>query len=159
MKPGVRFYAKLARVINFVGHPIKMMALHNSKRTRVIICTDESILLQRTSVGSQQWNLPGGGIKSGESAVAAAIREVAEEVGITLLPAQLREVGSYMKRRYGELIRYKLIFLVVEIDTEVNPNISRPLEILEAKWFKKTNLPNNLSKTVVIGLNKLTRHP
>lgn len=39
------------------------------------------------------YKFPGGGIESGETAVEAMIREVAEEAGLTVLPGTIREYG------------------------------------------------------------------
>ncbi len=43
----------------------------------------------------RRMTLPGGGIDGGERADAAAVRELREEVGIQLAPAQLHYVGQY----------------------------------------------------------------
>ena len=56
-----------------------------------IIAFDDAgrVLLLRHSYGSRQWMTPAGGLGRREGAVAAAQRELAEEVGCTLQPAWL----------------------------------------------------------------------
>jgi len=47
--------------------------------------------------GSGWWMTPGGGIDPGESDVAAAVRELAEETGLVVAPEEL--LGPVMRRR------------------------------------------------------------
>ncbi len=51
---------------------------------RVLVLQGEEVLLIQLSAGMFDgcWNLPGGHVMPGESAVAAAVREIQEEVGI-----------------------------------------------------------------------------
>ncbi|NHB84236.1 NUDIX domain-containing protein [Tessaracoccus sp. HDW20] len=46
-----------------------------------------------TGRGEGLWNLPGGHVGMGEPVAAAAAREAAEEVGVTIIPADLDVVG------------------------------------------------------------------
>jgi 8-oxo-dGTP pyrophosphatase MutT (NUDIX family) len=41
----------------------------------------------------QEWSIPGGGREPGESVAECAMREVMEEVGVALVPGQLKPVG------------------------------------------------------------------
>ncbi|WP_030157917.1 NUDIX domain-containing protein [Glycomyces sp. NRRL B-16210] len=51
----------------------------------------ELLFLQRANTGyaDGQWSVPAGHVESGESAVAAAVREGAEEVGVAVEPEDL----------------------------------------------------------------------
>ncbi len=59
-------------------------AQRESKRQRatVIAMRDGKLLLVRGR-GSRRWSLPGGGLKKNETPLAAGIREVWEETGLT----------------------------------------------------------------------------
>ncbi|MDP3677446.1 MAG: (deoxy)nucleoside triphosphate pyrophosphohydrolase [Novosphingobium sp.] len=54
------------------------------------------VLLQKRRPGSRHgglWELPGGKVEPGESAKAALVREIAEELGIAVAPDDLRPAG------------------------------------------------------------------
>lgn len=157
MSPLTKIYAKVARIIDFIGHPVKKLLLNGTRRTRVLICSNDLILLQRTSVGSQLWNLPGGGIKSGESALDAAQREVHEEVGITLNKENLQEIGIVPQYGLSKRVHYDRVFLVVQLQEPLEPKIIRPLEILEAQWFPLSALPEPHSETLDVALSLLSK--
>ncbi len=57
----------------------------------VAVYVGRSLLVVRSSYRSE-WNLPGGGVRRGESPEAAARREMAEEIGLTA--PVLRSAGS-----------------------------------------------------------------
>jgi 8-oxo-dGTP pyrophosphatase MutT (NUDIX family) len=67
------------------------------KAARVVLVADGRVLLQhgfdpgRPEAGTW-WLTPGGGLKDGESAEDGAVREVFEETGLRLAPAQLGPV-------------------------------------------------------------------
>ncbi len=60
----------------------------------VALWCDGRLLVIRNSYRGRL-TLPGGGIDGGERAEAAAVRELREEVGIHLAPAQLHYMGHY----------------------------------------------------------------
>lgn len=67
---------------------------HRSRSAARVIITDgyRVLLLADTDPGlpgTRWWVTPGGGIDAGETALAAAVREVAEETGLVVDPARL----------------------------------------------------------------------
>ena len=79
-----------------------------------VLAFDEAgrILLIRHSYGSGNWMLPGGGIARGEDPLAAALRELAEEVGCMLHRAQLLAVVE--EPLYGTVNRVHLVCGTIE---------------------------------------------
>ncbi|MDI2129266.1 NUDIX hydrolase [Yinghuangia seranimata] len=71
------------------------------KAVRVVLrdASDRILLFHNnvsSSTPSEWWDLPGGGLDPGETYVDAAVREIAEETGLTLDPA---DVGPPLWRR------------------------------------------------------------
>ena len=57
---------------------------------------DGLVLMQRRRAGRQHgglWEFPGGKVEAGESLTQAAAREIAEELGVAVLPEALAPVG------------------------------------------------------------------
>jgi 8-oxo-dGTP diphosphatase len=69
---------------------------HSKHATAVLVVTPEGIPLVRDprKPSPVYWKLPGGRSKEGETAKQCAVRELREEVGITLQESDLREVAS-----------------------------------------------------------------
>lgn len=59
----------------------------------VVCVRDREVLLVRFTDG-ERWTLPGGGLDHGEDPRDAAVREVAEETGLTVVLDALLDVGS-----------------------------------------------------------------
>jgi len=135
------------------------MYLHNSRRVRVLLTTDDLILLQRSSFGTQRWSLPGGGIARRERAEDAAIRETAEEVGIELTQAQLQYVGTRRMTVGKGPGSTEVLFYRSQLAKPAQAVIVRPLEVLEVGWFKRSQLPENCSETVALGLGMVEADP
>lgn len=64
----------------------------------VVLDADGNVVVVNTNGDS--WSLPKGHIEEGESAETAAMREIAEESGITDLEL-VRELGTYRRYRIG----------------------------------------------------------
>jgi len=58
---------------------------------RVLVLRDGNVLLMQLNAGMFNgfWNLPGGHVMPGEDVVSAAVRELAEEVGVRARPEDL----------------------------------------------------------------------
>lgn len=81
------------RTRRFVPVPPELRPRRSRSAARVIVTDGEAALLLADTdpglPGSRWWVTPGGGIDPGETAVAAAAREVAEETGLVVVPEQL----------------------------------------------------------------------
>lgn len=156
-----RAYSRFVRLLTIFAYPVSGLILHNSRRARVVVLAEGQILLQRTSVGSQRWSLPGGGVMKKESDKQAAIREVAEEVGLTLTAKQLIYLGEDYRAELGHKgwPKFTRVYFLAELDKKVSPTITRPLEILEVKWFSLTDLPKEDNQTLKAALTLLNQRP
>jgi 8-oxo-dGTP diphosphatase len=111
-------------------------------------------VLLKTSVGRQEWALPGGGIEKHESDVAAAIRETQEETGLAVKPEQLTLLGEESGKIYRNRNWPRVQFVFYEANVLNKPilKIVRPLEIIELAWFKEDQLPAKSSREVTQAL-------
>src|SRR5690606_38891347 len=69
-------------------------------RTRVFVFSKDahSVLLIRNYISDGKWDLPGGGVKRGESLAAAAGRELHEETMIRVKDGALKDYGDVIER-------------------------------------------------------------
>ena len=86
------------------------------------------------------WNLPGGGIKKNETKKEAAIRELEEEVGISI--KRLKYVGNFeTTQEYKNDNVYCYLVYIKEEKFLIDKK-----EVVEACWFDINKLPDDLSK-------------
>ena len=114
---------------------------------------------------SQAWQMPQGGIDEGESAGAAAMREMEEEVGTSAarllgemeewltydLPADL--LGKAWKGRYRGQKQKWFAFAFEGADSEINIETEHP-EFAEWQWMRASDL---LERTVAFKRGVYTR--
>jgi len=95
------------------------------------------ILLQRQPPG-HGWSIPGGLIERGEKPVHGAARELREESGIALDPAELTPMNPnailHTNGRWVDCV----FEAYVPADTPLHPD---GVEVLEAGWFRLDALP------------------
>ena len=103
------------------------------------------LLLIRHSYGSGSWMLPGGGIGRREDPQAAALRELAEEVGLTLVNPRCFAVED--EPLYGTINRVHLFTGRAEGVLAIDGR-----EIIEAAYFAPDALPADLSPALARGL-------
>ncbi|WP_223167374.1 NUDIX hydrolase [Nonomuraea sp. SYSU D8015] len=107
----------------------------------VMLVRGAEILLARragTGYGDGLWHLPSGHLEEGEAATAAAVREAAEEVGVTVDPADLTFV--HVMHRAPE--RVGLFFTTGKWIGE--PCNAEPHKCSEIAWWPMDALPDDM---------------
>ncbi len=101
-----RLLSIIGRITYFATYPALALYLSKDHRTRLVICHGNHVLLVRSWLSNGKWDLPGGGLHRHEDPLAGVLREVSEELGLSL-PADSVEsitVNSY----HSGLIRYQV---------------------------------------------------
>ena len=104
-------------------------------RVRVLLRYGDEIIVVKNWFGPHSWQLPGGGKKFHESVIEAGIREIKEELSITVAQNQCSQLTRVpiVKSRSGLLMRYHF----VEIKLLHKPDIIRSREISAHEWQAK----------------------
>lgn len=80
------------------------------------------------------WEFIGGGVLAGETTANAAVREVIEEIGVSIDTNELSLIHVYCQRNY-----FMDIYLVKK-DVNINSIVLDPKETVDAKWVSKEEL-------------------
>src|SRR4051794_39293395 len=102
---------------------------------------DRLLLVRRCDSG--MWELPGGRVDVGETATEAAVREVAEEAGVTVevtgLVGLFTDPGHVVRSREGEVRQqFALVFRGRVIGGAPTPDLR---ETCEAAWVATAEVP------------------
>ena len=122
---------KLGIIAFWLSWPLLFVYLQIGSRTRVLVVCGEKVLVVRSWHGSGQWSLPGGGLHRGEDPKVGAVRELREETGLVVQPAQLQHLISGTQNTRG--LKYDYDCFVVEIEKE-QPLRAQMFEVAEAAW-------------------------
>lgn len=97
------------------------------------------VLRQNSGYCDGQWGLPAGHIEVGESFVSGLIREMKEELGIDLIPENIRLVHINHRKAEDTSERVNVFFLIESWSGEVENR--EPEKTKELKWFFANYLP------------------
>ncbi len=109
----------------------------------LILRRGEEILLgqrQNTGFADGRWHLPSGHAEKGESATAALIRETNEEIGVSIVPTEVRLV--HLMHHHTDSGRIALFFEVTRWDG--TPSNREPYKCAGWGWFALTDLPADM---------------
>lgn len=116
-----------------------------ARRTRVALLHDNHVLLIKNITDFQHWKLPGGGLHRNEAPHIGAIREVREELGITLAESALTLVGEFTDPQRGAVYYYDGFIATLN----EQPKLQLSWEISRATWLPLDNLPQNIAPYVL----------
>lgn len=118
-------------------------------RLLVVDPADRLLLFQDSDpvAGMRWWILPGGGIDRGETEVGAAVRELAEETGLRVDPAQVREPLARRRVLHGysdQIVEQDDAFYLVrvpafEVDIAGHTEDEK-LTLQQHRWWTRTEL-------------------
>lgn len=127
----------------------------NPIRTRALIISEGEVVLVKGWLGKNDWNLPGGGVKKGESFENALKREIKEEVDLILDPDKFSQFGTRINNQHK--LKYTAHFYVYHLNRRAELKIGFP-EIVDAKWININNIgAYKLSKEAKFALKKHVR--
>ena len=113
---------------------------HLTLGTRVMMIRDEEVYLVRHTY-TPGWHFPGGGVEPGESAAAAAAREVSEESAYRL--TELPKLFGLYHSTLASNRDHVALFVCREFEAE--HSFRANFEIAEFGWFPIDRLPEGTS--------------
>lgn len=134
-----------------VGHRTLLMPCAGA-----IIGDGKGNVLLQLRKDDNTWATHGGSIELDERVEDAMIREVKEEIGLTILEYTLLDIysGPEYHNIYSngdEVSCIDIVYYSHNYKGEINLQED---EVLEVKWFNKENLPKNISKRTKIWLSE-----
>lgn len=116
--------------------------------SRAIVLNKKNQVLLVKHTYQPHWYIPGGGVKKKESAKAAIVRELKEEVGLTMMGEP--ELFGIYHHTYLGVSDYPIIYVVKNYSLD---NVDSP-EIEKIDWFDYENLPDMTSPGTKRRLNE-----
>jgi len=107
----------------------------------IIVNKDGNILfIKRKGDHAPYFSIPGGRLEAGETFEQCAIREIEEEIGITIKDPKVIAVTNNLKTYKNEGVHYISIILVAE-DFSGEPRIMEPEKHEKWVWASPKNIP------------------
>ena len=106
-----------------------------------VVFKDERVLLVRRGQppAKNQWAIPGGSVKIGETLQEAAEREIQEETGIQIRAAEPVYIFDVIQRDEAEKIRFHYVIVDLSADY-LSGELNAGDDALEARWVSADEL-------------------
>ena len=144
---------KLKWLIYKISHPFVRLYWKIFKPktygARAIIIHEANILLVK-NINVNHWSLPGGKIDKGETPEECLLRELKEELALSISKVDYK-LGEYLSDKEGK--RDTVYIFVVKL---LSPNFEKQWELRDAQWFPLSRLPENLSPATSRRINEFS---
>lgn len=146
-----RLYSFSGVVVYYLSIPLLYIYGRITKpRPRLLYIHDGKVLLVKNWFSEQKWTLPGGGVIKNENETAALVREIDEELGITIGVTQLAHLATIAVQR---LAPYKISIYTLQ-STSLPPRfIVDKCEIIATAWFPLTEIPTDRASELDVIVN------
>lgn len=105
----------------------------------------ELLLVRHTYGDRRRWELPGGSVRRRERPIAAAAREIREELGVGFEAAELTALGVLVQSRRRRLDTVHYFHAQLAAGTPIDPDEG---ELAAVAWFSPAYLPGRLGDHV-----------
>lgn len=140
--------SKLISIFQSLLHKYFLFSRPLTAGVRLVVINKNSQILAVKHPYTDGWNLPGGGIEVGESALDAVVKELKEEVNLEIITSPKLFGYGYNS---GVSKRDHVLFFQCEVNSNVKPR-KNSSEISEIAFWDVNNLPpdfDNLSREVL----------
>lgn len=112
-----------------------------------VVRTDLALLVQEPDFfsGEPGWTIPSGHVEDGESPVVAAARELAEEAGCVIDPADLELFAITEVKHQGTTLSRSWNFTATTDEAQLGPDVPDVL-VTDARWFSRAHAIELLSR-------------
>lgn len=112
----------------------------------VLVCKDDSILLgqRKTFDGKEFWSVPGGHLDWMETFESCGKKEVRRETGLEVEEIEFLTATNNLSQGEKRSTHSVSIFMIAQYISG-EPTITDPEKCLAWQWFKRSDLPNNMS--------------
>lgn len=139
---------KLGTILFYLCWPLVWFYAPLRVRVRTIIEYNGKVIVVKNWFGPNSWQLPGGGIKIGESSLDTGIREVKEELNIDITeqePSLITELPVSF-RQSGIIFRYQYVFVKLVKKPEIT--LSDEVKCFDWIYLSEVKLPKTVRQSI-----------
>ena len=128
--------AWLGKAIYIITRPAIWLLVRGTTRAYVVVVVQNEVLLTKNWLGLHKvWRLPGGGVHKAEDPKHAALRELQEEVGLTMSESDLIAVHATPQKLDGLFFAW---LYIVQLQEKPTVHMNRH-ELISAEWLPIKN--------------------